>query len=132
MPSVAPQDCDPVIASKRLLRRFNLVPDETLDFLSSNDDGEFDLDFWRGLLRLLTKHLPYLYDNGLDLGTRIGRVKRITLRDLSTVKLLIRSVEQNLGAEGTKSCRHGVAPIGRSSDSTWWDVVVGFAPCSHM
>ena len=63
--TLIPQDCDPSIAAQRRLRRFYLVPEETLRTLARKDEGEDVFEFWRALLRLLSKHLPYLYDIGL-------------------------------------------------------------------
>ena len=60
---LVPEDCDPAMASKRRLRRFNVVSRKEEFPPCYSDNAGFH--YLSCLHRLLSKHLPYLYDVGI-------------------------------------------------------------------
>ena len=75
---LVPEDCDPAVASKRRLRRFYIVPRNSRDFSLFN--YELDFDYLSCLLRLLSKHLPYLEDVGFTLKQKHRRHIQLLIR----------------------------------------------------
>jgi hypothetical protein len=60
------EDCDRAVASKRHLRRFCVLWDQS-QFRFDDMDDEDVFEYVRSLSWLVSKHLPYLYDIGTEL-----------------------------------------------------------------